>query len=339
MTGRDGSEAAATIYDVAQLAGVSISTVSNTLNRPDRVSQVTRSKVLSAADSLGFVPKVQATVLASKGVKRIGVLAPFSSADSYFRRLDGVLGEAAGRGQEVVVFDLESAAASLNPVLASIPARGRVDGLIVMGHSLDDDLESRLLSRGLTTVVVDAASDRLSSVGTDDVAAGRIAAEHLLRLGHTRLGFVTQEQISPYSSAALKRLEGFGAVVEAAGGSVVSARCDGTMDGAIAAARRLLEAEDRPTAIAAHHDRLAVGVLRAATLLGLDIPKDVSVMGFDDGPVAEAVGLTSVRVPFEESGRIAARLLRDLLAEGPSLRRVVLSCELRVRTTTAPAPL
>ncbi|MFT4164692.1 MAG: LacI family DNA-binding transcriptional regulator [Microlunatus sp.] len=335
--GRTDASRAATIYDVAKLAGVSISTVSNSLNRPALVKSETRVRVLAVADQLGFVPKVQATVLATKGVKRVGVLAPFTSVPSYYRRLTGVLGEAATRGLDVSVLDLESAASSVNPVLASIPARGRVDGLLVMGHSIEVELEDRLLARGLSTVVLDAESHRLSSVVTDDVAAGRALAAHFAGLGHRRLAFLTQAQTSPYRSTAIKRLEGFQQEAADHGCVVAVAECDGTVEGAAAAVATFLASSDRVTAIAAHYDQLAVGVLKGARDLGLEVPESVSVAGFDDGPVAEAIGLTTMRLPFEESGRIASQVLLDIMGDGTPRRTVVLTCDLIARSTTGPA--
>ena len=198
-----------TIYDVARVAGVSISTVSNALNRPGRVADATLEQVLAVADSLGYVPKAEAVSKARQKMRRVGVLAPFSSYRSYLERLAGVLVEAQGSGVEVSAFDHESLATASSPVLASMPIRGQVDGIIVMGMRIEDVIERRLFERHVPTVVVDADSDRFPSVVCDDRSGGKLAASYLYGLGHRRFGYVVEPQASQYESQALRRLSGF----------------------------------------------------------------------------------------------------------------------------------
>lgn len=299
-----------TIYDVADRAGVSISTVSNVLNKPDRVSPDTRSRVLAAADALGFVPKAHAATLARQGTGRIAVMAPFTAYGSYLRRLAGILAPAAHRDLDVVVLDHESAALASSPALASMPVHGRLDGLIVMGLGLEPGISDRLRDRRLPTVMVDADSDVFSRVLIDDSAGGRLAAEHLLARGYRSFGYLLERQIADYESQAIKRLNGFRAAVRGAvDADVVVATCDNSVAAARAAAGALLDRPDRPAAVMAHHDLLAVGVLLAARDRGLRIPQDIAVMGFDDGDAAQAADLSTVRQPFEESGRAALAVL------------------------------
>ena len=146
-----------TIYDVAARAGVSISTVSQVINRPGRVNARTRDRVLKAVEDLQYVPKAAAVSSARRGVGRIGVLAPFTSYDSYRRRLMGVLSESDGGSRDVVVYDHESAAASLSPLLRILPVTGRLDGLLIMGLPLDDALAEKLITRQLPTVLMDSS--------------------------------------------------------------------------------------------------------------------------------------------------------------------------------------
>ena len=328
---------APTIYQVAERAGVSISTVSNALNRPDKVSSATREKVLRAADDLGFVPKSAAVVHARKGQGRIGVLAPFSSYPSYLRRLTGVMSELRDDAIEVTVYDIESAATATSPVLAASAIRGRFDGLIVMGERIEAAVEDRLSERGMPTVVVDAESDRFSVIRTDDLRGGALAARHLYDLGHRQIGYLLERQVSDYQSQARSRLDGFTQAIAGSKQAAVDVvPIGGTLEEARAAARKLLDGPGRPSAIMAHFDDLAVGAIQAALELGLRIPEDVSVMGFDDGPVAEACRLTTVRQPFEESGALAAsRLLAQMSEERRTRTVTVLDCELVARTSTA----
>ena len=328
-----------TIYDVAQAAGVSISTVSNALNRPDRVSEETRTRVLECIDRLGFVPKSAATSLARKQMRRIGVIAPFTSYVSYMTRLAGVLAEARAAGFEVAAFDSESAATSMTPILDSLPIKGQVDGLIVMGFSLEGSIEDRLADRGVPVVVVDASSRRFPVITCNDVESGRIGAAHLLELGHRSFGYVRERQAGSYESQAEHRLAGFADEIGKTPGTRLRiVECDPTLESARTVAQDLLAGHDRPTAIMAHFDELSVGVLKAAADVGVAVPDELSVLGVDDGPVAEATDLTTVRQPFSESGVEAIRLLISRL-ERPTAERSITYLDLRLvaRGTTAPA--
>ncbi|MBM7507971.1 LacI family transcriptional regulator [Nocardioides salarius] len=325
----------ATIYDVAREAGVSISTVSNVLNKPGRVGARTRERVLGAADRLGYVPKASAAQLARKRVGRIGVVAPFSAYPSYLRRLVGVMRAAAGEPIEISVIDHESAATASSPVLASMPLRGSVDGLLVMGSQIEQDIEDRWHQHGLPVVLVDAPSAVFSVVNIDDYSAGALAANHLLELGHRRIGYVLEQQESDYASQARRRFGGFRAAVEDRGGvDLVVTECEGTVQAAQAAGEALLASAERPTAVMAHFDDLALGVARAAGRAGLCVPDDLSVLGFDDGPVAEAAGLSTVRQPFEESGEVGLRLLLEAMGGHAQRRSTLLDCQVVTRGST-----
>ncbi len=325
-----------TIYEVARAAGVSISTVSNALNRPDRVGEATRARVLEVADALGYVPKAQAVSNARKAMRRIGVVAPFTSYASYLERLAGVLAEAGSRGIEVSVFDHESAATASSPVLAGMPIQGQVDGLIVMGMRIEDVVERRLFERGLPTLVVDTDSDRFPAVLCEDVAGGRMAAQYLYALGHRRFGYILEQQTSDYESQAVSRLTGFSRQLEDFGDCDLVVRASGSsVQAARAAALALLAEPDRPTALMAHFDALAVGALLAARDLGIGVPDDISVMGYDDGAEAVAADLTTVRQPFRESGATALRMLVSAIEQGAGPRTVTyLDVEVVERSTT-----
>src|SRR5262249_24066360 len=181
--------------DCAQRAGVSISTVSLALNKPDRVQAATLARIMDVVDELGFVQKSEAVTRARRGVGRIGVIAPFTSHPTFAQRLNGVLRVASrSAGFEVVVYDQESAAVSM---LVSLPLTRRVDGLIVMSVSFTDQVADRLLEQRLTTVLVELRHPRFSSVVIDDAAGGRMVAEHLLAKGHRRLPFIRQAPQPP----------------------------------------------------------------------------------------------------------------------------------------------
>lgn len=325
-----------TIYEVAERAEVSIATVSHVMNKPERVAESTRQRVLEVAHSMGYVPKADAASQARKHVGRIGVMAPFTTYESFMRRLSGVLTVASARNIDVSVFDMESAATTTAPLLESLPVRGYVDGMIVMGEPIDPTVEERLRSRGMPVVLVDADSATFPVIKIDDYGAGRLAARHLLALGHRRLGYLLEDQVSDYESQARRRLGGFREEVERAGDvELTVTRAPATISAAREAAIGLLDVPAPPSAVMAHFDDLALGVLQAARTLGMDVPNQLSVLGFDDGKLAEAADLSTVRQPFEDSGALAARMLLDEIGGPGGRRTTLLDCEVVVRGTTA----
>jgi LacI family transcriptional regulator len=205
-----------------------------------------------------------------------------------------------------------------------------------MGERIDADVEQRLVERAMPTVVVDAPSDVFSVVATDETRGGRLAAKHLLDLGHRSMGYLVERQVADYASQARRRLAGFTAELNRVEGTdlVVSAT-SASIEQARSAARDLLSRPQRPTALMAHYDDLAIGALQAARDLGLRVPEDVSVMGFDDGPGAVAAGLSTVRQPFVESGAIAGKMLKEAMTgDGPRIV-TTLDCTLVTRDSTA----
>ncbi|MDH2426162.1 LacI family DNA-binding transcriptional regulator [Sphaerisporangium sp. TRM90804] len=328
----------ATIYDVATRAGVSISTVSLALNTPARVSPQTRDKVMNAVDALGFVPKPDAVARARRGVGRIGVLAPHTSHPTVARRLNGVLRAADRRPLEIVLYDQPSAAAAASPLLASLPVTGRLDGLIVVSLPLDHTVAARLTTLRLPTVLCDVRHPGFDTVHTDDTAGGRLAAEHLLERGHRRFGFLGHANRSDlYRSPSQRRLDGYQAALTQAGHTLrpdhIRTAGHGAPSPAVAATR-LLAAPDRPAAVFAADDTLAAALLRAAQHLRLDVPGDLAVIGYDDGDLAQALDLSTIRQPLEETGRTAMeQLVQRLEAPGPP-RDVTLTVELIIRGTT-----
>jgi LacI family transcriptional regulator len=328
-----------TIYDVAAKAGVSISTVSLALNAPSRVRVETLERVHAAIDELSFVPKTDAVTRARRGVGRIGVIAPFSTYPSFARRLNGMLTAFRGQSYETVVYDHEGAGTSL---LASLPLSKRLDGLIVMSLPLSEQVVERVLDRNLTTVLVELERPGFSGVTIDNAAGSEMAAELLTAAGHERFGFVGEGSGTPHPHDRMlqseARLRGFRAALEERGFPLPDAQVRMTrhdLDSATASASELLSGQDRPTAIFAHDDVLASGVLRAARDLGMRVPDDVAVVGFDDSELAEHLGLTSIRQPFEESGQLAAEILLSQLRDpSRSLQQVMLKLTLVERDTT-----
>lgn len=327
-----------TIYDVAERAQVSISTVSLALNHPARLKRSTLERVLQVADDLGFVPKERAVVRARKGVHRIAAVAPFTSYPSFSRRLAGVFDELGDGGEQLVVSDCADIAVSTSPVLASIPVRGHVDGLLNLGVPLDEKIGERLRQR-LPTVLLDTRYPGLPDISVDDHEGGRLVAEHLAGLGHRTVAFLNEVETYPFQSPPVLRLAGLRSVLGDDGVVEITVP-RGTSAGAVAVERLLADSDlrERVTAVVGCRDLVALGALAELRRRGVDVPGELSVAGFDDDPVAEALGLTTVRHPFEESGRLALRTLRRLLAApGVPIESQTLQLVLMRRGTTGPA--
>lgn len=328
----------ATIYDVAEGAQVSISTVSLALNHPARVKRSTLDKVLGVADDLGFVPKARAVVHARRGLTRVAAVAPFTSYPSFSRRLAGVMEEIGDSGVQLVVCDCADIAVSTSPVLASIPVRGYVDGLLNLGVPLDEAIGERLKSR-VPTVLLDTSYPGLPDISVDDHEGGRILGEHLRALGHRRVAFLNEVELFAFNSPNVLRLAGLRAAMgQDAVTEITVAR--GTHAGRSAVTALLADSAiaDSVTAVVACRDLVAFGAVTELRNRSLRVPDDISVAGFDDDPIADALGLTTVRHPFEESGRLAVRTLRRLLHR-PDERIASQRLELTLvpRHTTGPA--
>ncbi len=336
------SSGGVTIYHVAERAGVSISTVSLAINHPNRVSERTRERVVEAAGELGYRPGSTPSERGKERTGRIAVIAPFTSYDSFRLQLVGVLDALSPHDVDVLVCDAPSAAEAPSPRLDTLPIRGDVDGAIVMGLPLSAEGADRLTRWGPPVVLVDAPHPNFSHVGFDDEHAGYLAASHLIDRGHRRIVYLCEPQRSKaYVSSVMLRGDGMRRAFNEAGGAangyqldeIVLAANDITL--ATEATTGLLTGGQRPSAIVAHHDALAAGVLAGARAMGVVVPEQLAVMGFDDGILAESLGMTTIRLSFEEAGRIGAGLLQSLMSNpGQSPTRTVLIPQLVIRSTT-----
>lgn len=310
--------ARATVYDVAKMAGVSISTVSRVLNSPERVNEATRARVLNAVDSLQFVPKAEAAARARKHYGRIGVLAPFFTFPSFVQRLRGIATALVNLPYELAIYYVDSADRR-DAYPSSLPVARRLDGLIVMALPFDDNIAARLIDHGLATVLIEFARPPFSSVEIDDQAGGRLVAEYLAGQGHRCFGFVGDTNLPDYAiHTSDRRLAGYRGALAEAGCALSDGRValgPHGLEPARQAAHRLLDLPEPPTAIFAASDTQAIGVLRAARERGVAVPSQLAVVGFDDIDMADYIGLTTVSQSLEESGRVAVDLALGRLAE------------------------
>lgn len=332
----------ATIFDVAEKAGVSTATVSKVFSGKPYVSEKTRARVLAVAEALQYSPNHAARSLASGRSNTIGVVIAYDPRDlfadpSLLQVVYGVDLEVTERDYSLLL----STARSTND--SSAYARlihHDVDGILAEGSMLGIEGERILASKGVPCVIFGYSATGLPSVYPDDYHGARRLIAHLLELGHRRIGIISG--LNPERSLAVQaRLRGVQDVLEGVGMSI---RPDLIVPGTYrtesgyAGAAQLMARPEPPTAIFAMNDRMALGVLRWLREHGYRVPHDISVVGFDD--IADAAQfdppLTTVRLPTVAIGQRAATLLFDLIAgKDPEPAPIVLPTELIIRASTA----
>ncbi len=301
-----------TIYDVAEYSGTSISTISRVLNSPNKVNVDTRRKVFAAIDALGFVPKAEARARALRQVGRIGVITPFFTAPSFVQRLRGLAGELSKKNYDLVIYTVDSVD-RLQSYLSSLPLTGNLDGLVIMSLPVDDNSVNHLLKHNIPTVLIEFPNTKLNSVEIDDVAGGQMVAEYLIAKGHCRIAFLGDSDLPEYAIHPVSlRLVGFRQGLQEAGIVIDDefvCLAPYTMEQTRQVAIELLNKDNPPTAIFAATDFQALSVIKVANQLGVKIPEDLAVIGFDDLDMAEYADLTTVRQHLDESGRLAIEIL------------------------------
>jgi LacI family xylobiose transport system transcriptional regulator len=337
--GRSSRPGSLTIAAIAREAGVSVPTVSKVINGRADVSAETRRRVEAVIRDRGYRPSRRS-------------VRPSQLLEVIFNELESEWALEIVRGVEWVARD-----AGLALVLSEMQDRlgpdvGWVDGVlarrptgvIAVLSDLSDGVQSRLRTRGIPLVIVDPTGEPAHdtpSVGATNWSGGLAATRHLLGLGHRRIGVIAGPEQILCSRA---RLDGYRAAMDAVRMPVdpgLIRHGNFHVDDGIREGRALLRLEDRPTAIFACNDLQALGVYQAARDLRLHIPDDLSVVGFDDLPVATWVGppLTTVRQPLFQMAAAAARMVvRFARGEPPGQARLELATELIVRESTAPPP-
>lgn len=332
-----------TIAQVAAHAKVGVGTVSRVLNDHPSVADGTRRRVRESITALGYRPSPLAQNLKRGRTQRIAILVSFFTNPSAVERLRGLTQALGGSGYEIVLYPVDDEGQRATH-MDSLAGPHQADGLVVISLPPTDDEVAQLARSRLQVIQIDAAHPAFPSIVTDDVAGGRLAAEHLLGLGHRRLGFVGDPVDNPYGfTSSRDRCTGYVETLTAAGHAPPDHWIRTGRHGIGTAERiahQLLSATDRPTAVFAASDTQAMGVVLAARALGLRVPEDVSVLGFDDIEAAPHVGLSTVRQPLQDSGRLAAELLLAALAAPGTVPADthVLPLEVIARTTTGPAP-
>jgi DNA-binding LacI/PurR family transcriptional regulator len=347
-----------TLQTIADAVGVSRMTVSNAFSRPDQLSAELRKRILSTAERLGYVgPDPSARALARGTTGAVGVLLTDSLRYAF-------ADEVSTSFLAAVVDELTPTGLALTLLTEDergdvVPARDvAIDGALVYSCRPESAARDWLIRRKLPLVFVDQdPSPGVPSVNVDDRGGAQAAAEHLVELGHRRIGILmlTTDGVAGMVADPLReadeyalrqRILGWLDVLDKVGIEPLVAQTEANSDDeATEMARLLLDRDDRPTAVLCYSDVLALGVIRAARELGLAVPHDVSVVGFDDSPVAHRSDprLTTIRQDVAEKGRIASAALTTAIERARTgskarARHVTLPTELLVRESTAPPP-
>ncbi|MEA1910890.1 MAG: LacI family DNA-binding transcriptional regulator [Spirochaetota bacterium] len=302
----------ATIYDVASLAGVSIATVSRVLNSPRQVAESSRKKVSNAMRELSFVPKAEASARARKDFKRVGVLLPFFTAPPFTHRLRSIAGALSSADYELITYSVESQE-QLSGYLSMLPVSGRIDGLIIIALPVSEEEVKLLKDYKLPTVLVEISHPDFCSIEIDNFKGGQLAAEYLISKGYRNLGFIGVGGEPPYSLHATDhRLAGFKNGLETLGvelhkENIVFHKYG--MEHSVECSRKMLAEKNPVKAVFTASDLEAVGVIKAAREMGLKVPEDIAVIGFDDIDLADYMGITTINQSLDQSGKTAVELL------------------------------
>jgi LacI family transcriptional regulator len=325
------------VKDVAARAGVSVGTVSNVLNSPAKVATETAARVQRAISDLGFVRNDAARQLRAGTSRCIGFVV-LDVGNPFFTDLARAAEERAAESGLAVLIANSGEQREREAAGLDLFEEQRVRGVLI---SPVEDLTARLeqlRSRGTPSVLVDrmASTAGFSSVSVDDVAGGRVAAQHLLDVGRRRLLFVG----GPLDLEQVRdRLEGAREAVAGVAGATLEVLPIGalTVRHGVDAGREILEMPEPPDAVFAANDLVALGVLQAALLGGMRVPADLALVGYDDIEFAASAGvpITSVRQPRDRMGAIAVDLLLAEIDGVPERRRIVLQPELVIRESTA----
>ncbi|NQX10780.1 LacI family DNA-binding transcriptional regulator [Microbacteriaceae bacterium VKM Ac-2855] len=332
------------IEEVADLAGVSKATVSRALSGRGYVSPATKERVEQAATELGYVVSSNASSLVTGRTNNVGVIIPIINKWFFGGIIEGIEHALLDAGYDLLLYNIDKQRDARRSVFEYYLVRKRVDAIIAVTLEISPEETESLLALGKPVVGIGGALPGIPTFSIDDVAVARLATEHLISLGHERImhiGGLAEEEMD--FRVHTRRLRGFQDALAGAGLPYDESRFVATtfdIPGGHEAGRQVLgNPHNRPTAIFAAADEIAIGVILAARELGLSIPDDLSIIGIDDHPLAEMFGLTSIRQDPRQLGERAVAIilkrLGDLGAEVPAAHHTTIPATLRIRTSTS----
>jgi len=329
-----------TLQDVAAAAKVSTATVSRCLNFPEQVAEATRTKVSEAVRRLGYSPNFGARAMAARRTNTIGAIIPTMENAIFARGLQSFQEELRQHGFTMLVASTSYRPDIEEEQIRSLVARG-ADALLLIGHDRDPEIYRFLEAQGVPALVTwafDANSNR-PSIGFDNKDAMKDLASKVIDLSHSRLALISAK--IDQNDRAAARLNGIEDAMSQAGLDASTLDCIETMYGieeGAAAFETLMAQTSRPTAVFCGNDVLAVGALRRARQLGISVPHDISIVGFDDIELAQVAypSLTTVHVPHRDMGRCAGRALADLIKNETPLKTIRLETHTVLRDSLGP---
>lgn len=309
-----------TVHDVAAEAGVSTATVSRCLNDPSLVTEATRKKVITAVRLLGYSPNFGARAMASKRTNTIGAIIPTMENAVFARGLQAFQEELDRRGYTLLVACSSYRQDAEEAHIRSLVARG-ADALLLIGHERSPEIYDFLAAQDVPALVTWAFDDTINkpSVGFDNESAMRSMASIVLEMGHRQLALISAR--TEHNDRAFARKLGIEAAMRDFNldlGELLVIETDYSIENGGTTFEQVMGQDRRPTVVFCGNDVLAVGALNRARKLGIDVPNDVSIIGFDDIELAQVAypALTTVHVPHREMGQKAAEALVDLIEDG-----------------------
>lgn len=330
-----------TIRDVAEKAGVGLATVSRVINNSPQVSNPTRIRVLDAISELNFVPNPSARRLSLGKTLTISVIAPFFTRPSITERLRGIEITLVDNDYDMILYNVETVNRR-DECIHEVIRSERTDGVIIISLSPRDEDLPFLINADVPVVLIDANHPSLSQLNrviVDDIEGGRKATQYLFDIGHRKIAFLGDKFDNPFNFTSSRyRYEGYCQVLSESGLELCTDYVFESEHGRYQAyeiACKMLSYPAPPTAVFAASDTQAMGVLQAARDLNLNVPGDLSVIGYDDLEIAEYLGLSTIRQLLFESGQRGVELLLKAIQEKPNPPICeVLPTELIIRETT-----
>jgi LacI family transcriptional regulator len=329
-----------TLDDVARAANVSTATVSRCLNLPDQVSKPTFDRVMKSVEALGYTPNFGARVMAVKRTFTIGAIIPTMENAIFARGLQAFQEELHNCGYTLLVASSAYRPEVEHEQIRSLVSRG-ADALLLIGYDRDPKIYDFLAQRNIPVLVAWAFSKEhdVPSIGFDNRQSMHGLTQKVLALGHRDIAVISA--VTEGNDRAAERLEGIKAAIQEAGMDSAQLHVIETpydIQNGEEAMSILMAAEKPPTVVMCGNDVLAVGAIRKAQAMGLVVPRDVSVTGFDDIELACIVtpNLTTVHVPHREMGRKAATALVEIVEKANEGRSVELQTSLKIRGSLAP---
>ncbi len=327
-----------TLADVARLAGVSSATASRALSDHPHVAAATRARVLRVADELAYVVSPDASRLAAGSTGRVAVVVPHLSRWFFGAVLEGLEAALREAGIDLLLYRVGDAT-QRRAFFDRLPVRRKVDAIVVVGLAVEGWERERLELMGVDIVAAGGQVAGHPFVRIDDHGAGRQAVDHLIHLGHRRIGMIAAVDPDRCGRGPEARSAAYRDALADAGVEVdeelVAAVDPGGAGGARGMAR-LLGLREPPTAVFAHSDEAALGAVRTLRRAGLRVPDDASVVGIDDHPLADLADLTTVGRPAREQGVAAGAMVRAVLRGEEAGPGITLPTQLVLRGSTAP---